>query len=172
MDMSEQSNSTALMNGTTKCLLKKIQAQIDKIAFLHANPTQYSEIKKEVGKGMQETMLESARIVEKSIERMNKVNKQLNPIEDDVNVVGCVLSQMQYLYERRKGVFDEGKCCGLLTSNRVETMLSHRKAVIKGKGKTLSYEFKEKLIGFVQKRGSILWENERVDELVKSLMRE
>ncbi|KAM0672497.1 hypothetical protein OCOL_000225 [Ordospora colligata] len=172
MDMNEQNNRTALMNDTTKCLLKKIQTQIDKITFLHANPTQYSEIKKEIGKDMQKTMLESTRIVEKIIERMNKVNKQLNPIEDDVSVVGCVRSQMQYLYERRKKVFDEGKCCGILTSNRVDTMLSHGKAVIKGKGKTLSYEFKEKLIGFVQKRGSILWENERVDELVKSLMSE
>jgi len=51
-------------------------------------------------------------------------------------------------------------------------MLSHRKAAIKGKGKSLSYEFRERLIGFVQKRGGILCENERIDELVKSFMKE
>lgn len=172
MDMDMQSSSTALMNGTARRLLKRIQAQIDRIAFLHANRTQCGETRKEVGKDMQEAMLESARIVEKSIGRMDRLNALLSPIEDEVNVVGCVRSQVQYLCERRKGVFDEGKCCGLLTGSRVETMLLHRKAVMKGKGKTLSYEFKEKLIGFVQKRGSILWENERVDKLVESLMGE
>ena len=58
MDMNEQNNRTALMNDTTKCLLKKIQTHIDKITFLHANPTQYSEIKKEISKDIHKTMID------------------------------------------------------------------------------------------------------------------
>ncbi|KAH9411228.1 hypothetical protein HK407_07g12210 [Ordospora pajunii] len=172
MDMAKQSMSVEFKDGTVKCLLKEIQAQIDKIVFIHANPTQYTEIKKAIGKDMRKTSIESARIIEKSIERMDKVNALLSPAQEKAGVAGCLRSQLQDVCKRRAGAFDEGRCCALLASSRVETILSHRKAAIKGKGKSLSYEFRERLIGFVQKRGGILWENERIDELVKSFMKE
>ncbi|CAD25461.2 hypothetical protein [Encephalitozoon cuniculi GB-M1] len=155
----------AQSRSTMKKLLRKIESQIDKVSFLYTNPTQTAEIKK-----MLDTEEDSRATLRKCISRMDRLNSYMNPMKCGTVSIPSIEEHLKYLYERR-GVFDEGKCYALLTKNRIDTMLSNRKAAIKSKGKTLSYEFKERLTGFLSKRGSASWSNEKIDDFISSMMR-
>lgn len=153
------------MGITIKELLRKIESQIDKIAFLHANPIQAREIRKTIG-----ALSNPQELLRRCIARMDKLNSQMNPMKHTMSSIPSIEEQLRYLYERKK-VFDENKVYTLLAKNKVDVMLSNKKAAFKSKGKTLSYEFKEKLTGFLTKRGCASWNDEKIDDFISSMMK-
>ncbi|KAL7347544.1 hypothetical protein P7C65_06s1g09350 [Encephalitozoon intestinalis] len=150
---------------TTKELLRKIESQIDKVAFLHSNPTQAREI----GKALP-PLHHPQEILGRCIARMDRLNSMMNPMKCFTTSIPSIEKQVEYLHQRKKE-FDEDKCYSLLTKNRVDGILSNRKATIRTKGRTLSYEFKEKLTGFLSKRGNASWSNEKIDDFINSMMK-
>ncbi|AFN83188.1 hypothetical protein EROM_060960 [Encephalitozoon romaleae SJ-2008] len=150
---------------TVKELLRKTESQIDKIAFLHANPTQAREIKRTI-----DTLDNPQELLRRCIARMDKLNSLMNPMKHTISTIPSIEEQLKYLYERKKA-FDENKVYTLLAKNKVNVMLSNKKAAFKSKGKTLSYEFKEKLTGFLTRRGCASWSDEKIDDFISSMMK-
>ncbi|AFM98466.1 hypothetical protein EHEL_060950 [Encephalitozoon hellem ATCC 50504] len=153
------------LRSTIKEQLRKIEHQIDKITFLHTNPTQVKEVKKALN-----TLDNPQEVLRRCIARMDKLNLQINPMRHAMSSIPSIEEQLKYLYERRK-TFDENKTYAFLVKNKADVMLSNKKAAFKSKGKTLSYEFKEKLTGFLTRRGCISWSDEKIDDFISSMMK-
>lgn len=157
-------STDAAARGSTKELLRRIDGQIDKVAFLYSNPTQAAQVAAMLG-----APVDSSSVLAKCITRMERLSSPPGPLA--TAGTPSVRQQLEYLHERRAGAFDEHKCYSLLAKNRAHAMLSNRKAAIRTKGRTLSYEFKEKLTGFLSTRGCIPWPNDKIDDFIQSMMK-
>lgn len=160
----KQGQNTATASNTNR-LSEKIGKQIDNIIFVHKNPSRVDEIEKTLTPPKDPTAL-----LDRCVKIMENINSKLTLSGNNTTNVLSVKEQMEYLYERRKGKFDAERCYRLLSKNLSADALPNEKRSIKTKGRTLSYEFKEKLTGFVTKKGSTLWSDERIDEFIGSMM--
>lgn len=165
--MSQEPSSDIAASGINK-LLRKIETQIDKVVLIHESPERMKEIRKTLASLSEEP----SRILKKCIRKMEGLGSKLGFPGHSTDKVLSLKRQVEDLCKKKNGKFDGTKCPSLLVRNRSIDISfpNKRKKHIKNKDKILSYEFREKLTGFLSKRGGILWTDERVDDFIRSLM--
>lgn len=47
--------------------------------------------------------------------------------------------------------------------------IEHKEKTLKHSSKSLDYRFKEKLSGFINKSGSLIWDNDRIEDFISSI---
>lgn len=157
-------NQTLPFNGDN--LRKTVQTQIDKVVFIHDNPDKMEEVERSLPR----LSRNPSGILARCITRMERLNSLLVSPELSSQHIS-IETQLENIYERRKGTFNPNRCYILLTRNRaIDTMSSKKRRTVRTKDRTLSYEFREKLTGFLSRRGNTLWSNEKIDDFIHSIM--
>jgi hypothetical protein len=146
-------NSIQTQNIRSKELINEIKNQIEKLITLYDHPSTPIQI--------QPLDEDSEQIIRRSISRLEKLNSWINNIS--------VESQLQYIYEKRQKVTENiFKCYTPLTGkHHTQKHLNKQK---KPKNRTLDHEFKEKLAGFITKQGCPIWDDEKIDDFIRSIM--
>jgi hypothetical protein len=148
-------------------LVAKIESQIDQVVFIHENPRQVSELRG----ALLPLPRPSHRMLESCIKKMEEINGFIAQSTGAATEPLPIRRQLEFLYNARKHSFDDCKCYTSLVKNRrVSILFPNRKAAVKNSRRTITYEFREKLIGFLPKQGSLKWSDEKIDNFIKSLM--
>lgn len=133
-----------------RSILGKIEQQISDIVALHADPR---------AEPATQCSGDPQRILDRCIRRMER----LSPHAD--GDASSLRAQLAYLSQKRRDAFDVFACP--LFRGRLSCK---KKTVVKSKDRTLSYEFRDKLTGFLSRRGAVLWSDEKLDEFIRSMM--